>query len=99
MVGASTDHGLQRRLVCDSLRHMDEARLALIRFVALRYRPLQGFRTASDGVFLLLMPLVFRWDGHGALRPGDAVGGTILFVAAASLVQHFVGVRYDRRFG
>src|SRR5258706_527361 len=78
---------------------MDEHRLALIQFVARRYRQLQGFRTVTDGVFLLLMPLVFRWDGHGGLKPGAVVSVTILFAAAASLAQHFVGAHYGRRFG
>ncbi|HEX9367124.1 MAG TPA: hypothetical protein VF921_10865 [Vicinamibacterales bacterium] len=78
---------------------MDDDRLALIQLVARRYRQLQGFRTVTDGVFLLLMPLVFRWDGHGFLNPGAMVSGTILFVAAASLAQHVVTARYDRRFG
>jgi hypothetical protein len=78
---------------------MDANRLSLIRFVTTRYRALQGFRTVSDGIFLLLMPLVFRWDGTAGRNPGAAVGSTLLFVLAASLVQQLVGTRYDRRFG
>ena len=78
---------------------MDASRLSLIRFVAARYRSLQGFRTVADGIFLLLMPLVIRFDGHGGGKPAEVVGSTILFVAAVSLVQDLVAARYNRRFG
>jgi hypothetical protein len=78
---------------------MDADRLRLIRFVTARYHSLQGFRAVADGIFLLLMPLVIRWPGHGGVKPGEVVVSTMLFMAAASLVQDLVAARYNRRFG
>jgi hypothetical protein len=73
--------------------------LGLIRLVAGRYQQMQGLRTVADGVFLLLMPVLFHWGPMGPTSPGWVVSGMIGFLTLSVPVRQLIGRHYDRRFG